>query len=243
MTLGQHLTVHPLERRDPPMLGAVMIRGRLTSSDAGVVYAGQLIDEPVAVVMLSEGAEADSFARARFEAAAQTLVDEGACDVAALDRDADVSPWVALAAGNTWTEALDACRRLLAAATLDDVVPVGDARGPDFRPHWYRRRGVGRWRVWPLPWPGALGSAGRWTFVAAFVLMIAIAALALWIAIRIFETQPPAPPPPQITRTPPPPPPMTLPKPSTSVPANPSNGPTQSAPQSTGGATSIPPVV
>jgi hypothetical protein len=96
---------------------------------------------------------------------------------------------------------------------LRDVAPAGEVRGPDFRPHWYRRRGAGRWRVWPLPWPTSLNTAGRWTFVAAFALMVAIASLALWIAVLIYHTQPPAPRP-QVNRTSvPPPAPMTLPKP------------------------------
>jgi hypothetical protein len=220
MTQRPQVQMQPLQRGDPPMLGDVMLRGRLGSCDAGVVFAGQLVDEPVAVVMLSEGAEGDSFARARFEAAGAALAEREAdggdhAGVLAFDRDAEVSPWFAIAAGEAWADGVGVSRSLLAAATLEDVAPVGEVRGPDFRPHWYRRRGVGRWRMWPLPWPTSLTSAGRWTFVAAFALMVAIASVALWIAVLIFQAQPPAPRPPHVSRTSlPPPAPMTLPRPS-----------------------------
>jgi hypothetical protein len=239
MTKRPQNQVQPLQRGDPPMLGDVLLRGRLGSSDAGVVFAGQLVDQPVAVVMLSEGAETDSFARARFEAAGQALVaavdaDDDTGDVLAFEGSADVAPWFAFAAGDAWADGVGVSRSLLAAATLEDVGPVGEVSGPDFRPHWYQRRGIGRWRVWPLPWPTSLTSAGRWTFVAAFALMVAIASMALWIAVLIFNTQPPAPRPTQVSPTTlPPPAPMTLPRPTikpsptpprTARPLRPSNG-------------------
>jgi hypothetical protein len=229
--------VQPLERGDPPMLGDVLLRGRLSSSDAGVVYAGQLVDEPVAVVLLSDGAEIDSFARARFEAAGEALADEATSDgepgtVLASERDEDVAPWFAIATGDAWSGGLDASRRLLDAVVLRDVASVGEVRGPDFRPHWFRRSGAGRWRVWPLPWPSSLDAAGRWTFVAAFALMTAIASVALWIAVLIYHTQPPAPHPPQVSRTSvPPPAPMTLPKPSNGP--RPSTQPNRPGPSNT----------
>ncbi|MBA2558705.1 MAG: hypothetical protein H0V07_02260 [Propionibacteriales bacterium] len=221
MAGDSHVVVQPLQRRDPPMLGDVMIRGRLATSDAGIVYAGQLVDQQVAVVVLNQGAETDSFGRARFGTAVAALVDDGV--VVASDSSADIAPWVAVRAA-TWGDALAMAQRVLAPVTLDEVAPVGIVCGPDFRPHWYRRRGVGRLRVWPLPWPSVLSSAGRWTVVAAFGLMVAIAAIALWIATLVFDTQPPAPPPPT-------PAPITRPVPSTSgIPL-----PTQSP--------SIPPIV
>lgn len=39
----------------------------------------------------------------------------------------------------------------------------------------------------------ALSSVGRWTYVASFALVVAIASIALFIAVRLFENQPPAP--------------------------------------------------
>lgn len=247
MTQRSQVRVQPLERGDPPMLGDVLLRGRLGASDAGVVYAGQLVDQAVAVVLLSGGAEVDSFARARFEAAGEALADEGGSrgetgDVLASERDAEVAPWFAIAAGVAWAEGLGASRRLLDAVTLDDVEPVGAVRGPGFRPHWYRRRGLGRWRIWPLPWPVSFSAAGRWTFVAAFALMVGIASMALWIAVLIYHTQPPAPRPPQVNRTSvPPPAPMTLPKPQTNGPHT-SGQPNRPGHRRTGGVPA-PPIV
>ncbi len=221
------------------MLGDVTIRGRLSSWDAGVVYAGHLVDQPVAVVMLTDGAETDSYGRARFDAAVQALVDDGD-DVVASDRDADIAPWVALTAVGSWSDAIGVAGRVLGQVTLQAETPPAPARGPDFRPHWYHSDGVGRWRVWPLPWPSAPGSASRWTLVAAFGLMLGIATLALWIATRVFDTVPP-PTPPTITRIQPSPP-LTLPPTPTPPPTTPSSGPT--GPQSTGGpGTSVPPIV
>jgi hypothetical protein len=241
MTQRSQVPIQPLQRGDPPMLGDVMLRGRLASTDAGVVFAGQLVDEPVAVVMLSEGAEADSFARARFEEAGAALSDTEPGGVLVSERDAEVAPWFAVPAGEGWVGGISRSESLLAAATLADVAPVGRVSGPDFRPHWFRRRGAGRWRIWPLPWPASLTAAARWTLVAAFGLMVAIASLALWIAVLIFHTQPPAPRPPQENRTTlPPPAPMTLPKPS----HKPSSVPGHSTPPRPGtGGVPIPPIV
>ena len=239
--------LRPLERRDPPMLGDVMLEGRLADSDAGVVFAGQLVDQPVAVVMLSEGAEADSYARARFDKAVGALHAAGRGDeIVASDRELEVAPWVALASGepsgDRWSRPLATSNALLAAVTLQDVHPVGQQVGPSFRPHWYRRNGVGRWRLWPIPWPATLTTAGRWTFIASFALMVAIAALALWIVTRIFEDQPP-PPTPTVTRNVPPPPPMTLPSPSQPSTSGPTINPPGPLPSGTLPGTDNPPPI
>ena len=58
--------VLPLLRGDPPRLGDIALSGRLEVTDAGIVYAGVLADEPVAVALLTAGAEPDGYARARF---------------------------------------------------------------------------------------------------------------------------------------------------------------------------------
>jgi hypothetical protein len=239
MTDSAHVAIRPLERRDPPMLGAVMIHGRLASSDAGVIYAGQLVDQQVVVVTLTDGAESDSFGRARFDLAVQSVAEGASTDVLASDRAADVSPWVAFAVVEDWDGALTAAHGTLAAVTLADVEAVGTVQGPGFRPHWYRRRGVGRWRLWPLPWPSALTAAGRWTMLAAFGLMLTIAALALWLTTLVFQHQPTPPPPnPRVSRNQvPPPPPVSLPKPSTAPPS--SGGTGSHGPPASGGEPSI----
>ncbi|MBA2774038.1 MAG: hypothetical protein H0U36_08330 [Nocardioidaceae bacterium] len=185
----QVVRVSALTRRDPPALGAVTIRSRLESNDAGVVYAGEYGDQPVVVVLLGEGAEADSYGRKRFHDALNKLIERDPDQVVQFDDDVDIAPWVALRADN-WDQGLAAGTALLAPVTLSHVEQLGTATGPDFRPHWFRRNGTGRWRLWPLPWPRSLTQSGWWTFVAAFALIVAIAALALWIAIKIFENSP-----------------------------------------------------
>lgn len=182
---------------DPPRLGAVTLLGRLEATDAGIVYAGRREDTFVAAAMLSRGAELDSFARARFLQAIEEAVSSGALTVvdSQLD-DAEISPWVAVPAGS-WQAGLTASRVLLTPVALEHLGPVTDARGPNFRPHWAAGSGPGRWRIWPLPWPAVLASASRWSHLLAFALVVAIATLALFIAVKIFETQPAVPPPPQ----------------------------------------------
>jgi hypothetical protein len=226
---------HPLRRSDPPQLGEVELVGRLASSDAGFVYAGRLDSRQVAVVVLSEGAEDDSYGRARFVRA----VDEEAAvldsRIIARETDPEVSPWVAVQVAN-WDEGTTLGRQLLAPVTLADIPHDQPVRGPAYRPHWFQRIGVGRWRVWPLPWPRALTAAGRWTFAASFAVILLIASLALWIAVKIFEDQPPPPQPPA-----PQPPGQTPPTPTQPTPTIPSI-PTPSEPNQTGG-TRVPPIV
>jgi hypothetical protein len=171
----------------------VTLSGRLEATDAGIVYAGVLGDQPVVVALLTAGAEVDSFARARFHDAMRDarLADRETSVLAGEDAP-EIAPWVAVRA-DSWDDGVKLARALLAPVSLDHLDPVGDVRGPEFRPHWSRRGGPGRWRVWPLPWPSALSMAGRWTYVASFALVLAISAIALFIAVKLFENQPPAP--------------------------------------------------
>ncbi len=186
--------VSPLLRRDPPALGAVTLTGRLsTDHDAGLVYAGRLDGREVTVVMLSEGAEADSYARARFREAVAVLTQTEPPTVVASEDDGELAPWVALSAPSS-ADGRSLSARLLGAVTLEDRTSVGVVHGPSFRPHWWERVGVGRWRIWPLPWPARLTSVGSWTFVASFAVVCAIASLALWLAVQVFQNQPPPPP-------------------------------------------------
>lgn len=184
--------VDPLEPGDPPSLGEARLTGRLDVTDSGVVYAGVLLGDPVAVVLLTEGAETDSFGRARFEQSLQEVTAANPDAVLAFETDDEIAPWAVLPA-TTWQDGHSAARSLLAPVTLENFAPVGEVWGPGFRPHWFKRAGRGRWRVWPLPWPSVLSTAGRWTYLAAFGLILAIAAIALWIAVQVFQTQPPAP--------------------------------------------------
>lgn len=235
--------VKPLERRDPPALGDVTLTGRIETTETGTLYAGTLGDEDVIVVLLSDGAERDSFARARFGVAVGDLKGSSPEAVVATDSDEDIAPWVALAD----CEPADALA-LLGAVTMDDVDPVGAVMGPDFRPHWWDRGGPGRWRLWPLPWPRSLSEATIATFIASFAIVLAIAALALWIAVKLFEGQGPAPVYPPFptngtgdtTITPSNPTP-TQPTPSTTGPTTTGTGPSPTGPTGTGD--DVPPIV
>ncbi len=195
-----------LTKADPPRLGAVTLLGRIDATDAGVVYAGDLDGESVVAVILTRGAELDSYGRARFVQAVEEQVSGGAVAVLAADLDdAAGAPWVAVPA-ETWQAGAVASRALLAPVTLEHLPPVAGQRGPAFRPHWAPSPGPGRWRIWPLPWPVLVQSVSRWTQLVSFAVVVAIAALALLIAVKIFETQPPVPPPPEPQPTEQPPP-------------------------------------
>jgi hypothetical protein len=225
-----------LLKTDPPAVGDVVLSGRLGSHDAGTVYAGSVDGADVTVVMLTEGAETDSYARARFRQATSELAAEHPGVILATEDEEDLAPWVAMAS-TSWLEGDALAGRLMRAVTLEDRPSIGTVTGPDFRPHWWHRVGVGRWRVWPLPWPARLLSAGRWTFVASFALVCAIAALALWLAVQVFQNQVPPPPGPGPGPGPLPPPSPTSPSPT------PTPSPIPGQQQGPTGAPPAPPIV
>ena len=238
--IGRRVRVLPLERRDPPAFGDVDVTGRLAVTDAGILYAGVSAGRDVVLVVLTEGAESDPYARARFGEAVRLLGEQQPGRLVASDDDAEIAPWAAVAA-ETLENAVAVGHTLLAPVTLADTPQIGVVRGPDFRPHWFRRRDVGRWRLWPLPWPASLTSAGRWTYLASFAVVLLIATVALWLAIWAFRDQPTTPPAPG-----PNPPGPTTPSPTPS-PSQPGT-PTPTAPQPTPGpgpsqGTGIPPIV
>lgn len=227
MPTAERVRIKALNRRDPPALGAVSISGRLGRDDAGTVYAGEYDGQQVAVVLLGAGAETDSYARKRFHDAFCELTERDPGLVVQFDDDVDIAPWVALRA-ESWGDGLTAGRALLAPVTLAHLPAAGSVSGPDFRPHWWRRDGSGRWRLWPLPWPSRLTQSGWWTYVAAFAVILAIATVALWIAIKIFDEAPPPQPGPGPGPGPNPPPSPTTTEPSTTTPrpTPPPTGPT-----------------
>jgi hypothetical protein len=215
----------------------VVLLGRLATSDAGHVYAGRAGRQLAAVVMLGAGAETDSYGRARFLRALETAEADPEHPVLDLETDTDVAPWVAISVPS-WEVGHRLGYELLAPVVLDDVPHTMTPAGPAYRPHWYERIGVGRWRVWPLPWPGALSTVGRWTYLASFALVLLIASLALWVAVNVFEDQPPTPPPPPVPIPPGPTPPSPTPTPTPTLPSD--IGPP--TPGSTGGS-AVPPIV
>jgi hypothetical protein len=237
----QALEPSALRRGDPPQLGDLVVVGRLAVTDSGFVYAARAGRDLAAVVLLNEGAESDSYGRARFLEAIEIAQGDPEHPVLGSETDPEVAPWVAVAVPS-WEVGHRIGRELLAPVTLDDVPHATTAAGPAYRPHWYQRGAVGRWRLWPLPWPRSLTSAGRWTYLASFGLVLLIATLALLIAVKIFENQPPSPPPPgPVPPGPTPPSPSGPPTPSPSGPPTPTQGPPTS-PGDTG-ESSVPPIV
>src|SRR6478736_9703785 len=96
--------VQPLLRSDPPRLGEIVLSGRLEVTAAGIVYAGVLADQPVAVALLTEGAETDSYARARFsDAVRDARLDGASTAVVAGEDEPDIAPWVAVRA-DSWDD-------------------------------------------------------------------------------------------------------------------------------------------
>lgn len=231
-----------LRRGDPPTIGDAVLVGRLAVSDAGIVYAAQLSGRSVAVALLTAGAETDSFARARFLDAVQESADTGglsgsAAPLASGD-EPDLAPWATVPAPS-WADGRAAAEALLGPVTLRGLIPVGTVSGPGYRPHWAGRSGPGRWRAWPLPWPSAFSMAGRWTYVASFALVVAIASIALFIAVKLFDDLPPAP-------VPPPFPSPTSPSPTTGPSSPTTTSPSSPAPGSGGPRTTVtdvPPIV
>jgi hypothetical protein len=224
-----------LLRSDPPRLGEVELIGRLKPTDSAILYAGRLGAEQVVVALLTNGAETDSFARARFVDALDGAARADGDPVLVWDEDPEIAPWAAVRA-NDWDDGVKSANTLLAQVTMQASSVEATSATPEFQPHWQGRDEPGRWRVWPLPWPPTLTAASRWTYLASFTLVVAIASIALFIAVKMFEDQPPAPvnpPYPIPTQTPSPPPtpsPTTLPSES----PRPTGGPSRTYATNTG---------
>jgi len=243
MAGSQHgARVTALRRLDPPALGGVTLTGRVDVTDSGCLYAGTFGADPVVVVLLSDGAETDSYARKRFYDALRELEAEDPDRVAQYDDDIDIAPWVAVKADN-WDVGVAHARALLVPVALEQFEQLGRVAGPDFQPHWSRRNGAGRWRLWPLPWPRSLTQAGWWTFVASFALILAIATLALWISIKVFEDRPRPQPGPGPGPGPNPPPSSSRPTPSTTGPTTTAPGSSPTPSQTPTSGQPIPPIV
>jgi hypothetical protein len=238
-----------LERGDPPALGDVLLTGRLDADESAVVFAGEREGEPVVAVMLSDGAAADSFARARFRDAVEER-QRRSDHVIEFENNTQFAPWVAVSA-ESYTAGASVASSLIEAITLADREAIGSKKGPDYLPHWYKEGRLGRWRIWPLPWPRWLRSVGMWTFSAAFALVLAIATTALIISVLALRTLPPPPVPPSPSTGPglpiPPIPTPSRTSPPTTTPGSPtpSTGPSGPSPTPTGprGPTGQPPIV
>lgn len=178
------LPVHPQRDDDPPSLGLVRLHGRLGHDDAGSLLAGRHEGRPVVVAWLGAGAETDPYARSRFVDALDDLQHRRRAVVVAWEADPGLAPWAAL--DGHAEDALELARGLLAEVSLLDPT-AGQGRTVDFRPHWWRRSGSGRWRVWPLPWPRLLHAYRGWTFVVSGLVIAALCALALLISAIVLD--------------------------------------------------------
>lgn len=208
----------PLLASDPPKVGDYWIDARLATAASGVAYVGHdQVNTSAVVILLSEGAAGDAAARDRFSGLVNELhidtvlargghgQDDGRLagrfrpdtDDPAVGNDLPATPWVALAYDATAASVAEAQR------ILDDVALVGvDAQGrpsgPDYRLHWIDQSRPGIAKLWPLPWPGRHDRAGWGSILASWLLMVLLCALAVLIAILLFQHAPTQAPPPPV---------------------------------------------
>ncbi len=200
-------------------VGDFWLDSRLALSPAGIVYsAHEDGGDPVMLILLSRGAAADPAARSRFSGEINAMhidtvvarggegQDEGRTavrfrpehdDGPSLKHHAPLAPWAALAHDGSQPAVAEA-QRVLHAVDLLRTPPLGTPAGPDFRLPWWERREAGTTRLWPLPWPGRRDRAGWITFLVSWLLMLLIAAVAILLAILVFQNQPLVNPPPPV---------------------------------------------
>ena len=209
----------PLLPTDPPKVGDYWLDARLVAAPSGVAFIGHdAANNPVMVLLLSEGAAADAGARDRFAGAVNQLhidtvlargghgqgdgrlgrrwVDDRNDDPQVTGQ-VPATPWVALAYDASPGSGAEAAR-LLAEVDLSRVPLQGSPAGPDYRLHWIDRFRPGLAKLWPLPWPGRYDRAGWLSILASWLLMMLLSALAVLIAILIFQQAPPVSPPPPV---------------------------------------------
>lgn len=247
-----YVPVSPLLPDDPPKIGDFWLDSRLRATPSGVTYVGHSdanrlggdANQPVMVILLSEGAAEDAAARARLSGVINKLhidtvvarggqgQDEGRLakkyrsegdDPPAPD-DRPVAPWAALVYDGSPAAAATAMR-ILTEVELSRLAPQGTPSGPDFRLYWIDRIKPGLARLWPLPWPGRYDRAGWTTILVSWLLMLLLAALAILIAILIFHNRPPQTPPPPAPPTGSPPPQSGSPPPQSGSPSPQSGSP------------------
>ena len=215
--------VSPLLPDDPPKVGDYWLDARLHATRAGTAFtAHDEADTPAMVILLSEGAAADSAARDRMAGVINglhidTLLARGGhgqdtgrlrrrfrpTDQAPLAPDVrQDAPWAALFYDGSPGAAAEA-QRILDEVELASLPPQGRPAGPDYQHYWIDRFRPGLARLWPLPWPGRFDRAGWRTILVSWLLMMLLAALAVLIAILIFRNQPPQTPPPPVGSPPP----------------------------------------
>lgn len=200
----------PLLDTDPVKVGDFWLDARLNATPAGTTYvAHENGGDAVMLILLSSGAAKDAAARSRFSGEINAMhidtvvarggqdQDEGLLKVRFRPEDDDptlvghtpLAPWAALAFDGSADAAREAMR-VLRAIDLMMSPPLSEPSGPDYKLHWIDDTATGTTRVWPLSWPGRKDRAGWITILVSFLLMALIAALALLLAILVFQNQP-----------------------------------------------------
>ncbi|WP_297103838.1 hypothetical protein [Tessaracoccus sp.] len=200
----------PLLDDDPVKVGDFWLDARVASTPAGTAFvAHEDGGDATLLMLLSAGAAADPAARSRFSGEINAMhidtvvarggqdQDEGLMQVRfrgetddpTLDGHAPLAPWVALAFDGSAAAAHEA-ERVLQAIDLSTAPPLGPPSGPDYRLHWIDDTAHGPTRIWPLAWPGRGDRASWITILVSFLLMALVAALALLLAILVFQNQP-----------------------------------------------------
>lgn len=213
-----HPEPYPLLVSDPPRIGDFWLDARLTAREAGVVFVAHADDQPaVMVLVLAEGAAHDPAARDRLAGEvnklhAESVVARGGhgqdggrlghkyrseADDPVTPGDAPTAPWVALAYDGS-AEAVAEADRLLRSVDLSSTPLLGRAAGPDYRLHWLDNSRPGSWRLWPASWPGRHDRAGWVPLAVSWALTIVLGALALLIAVLLFQNSPPESPQPPV---------------------------------------------
>jgi len=193
------------------MIGGFWLDGRLSARPSGITFlahgaGASANDEPVMLIMLSQGASEDAAARDRLAGEvnkmhADTVIarggegqDEGRLaskfrpesDEPIPTDDVPMAPWVALAYDGS-VDAIAEADRVLRSVDLSSTPPLGAERGPGFQLPWISRTLPGNWRRWTLPWPGRRDRSSWVTILVSWLMMLVLAALALLIVILLFQ--------------------------------------------------------
>ncbi len=208
----------PLLDLDPAKVGDFWLDARAVVRPSGVGYLGHDDDgSAVLLVVLSEGASRDPAARDRLAGEVNVMhvdtvvarggqgQDEGRLADKFRGEDDDplgrhhppLAPWVALAYDGS-SAALAEADRLLATVALVGTRQLGAMSGPDYRLAWIDNTAPGRGRLWSLPWPGRHDRAGWITILVSWLLMVLLGAIAVLIAVLLFQNAPPEPPQPPV---------------------------------------------
>lgn len=208
----------PLLVTDPPKIGDFWLDARLTASETGVVYFAHADDQPsVLLLMLNSGAAHDAAARDRLAGEvnklhADTVIARGGqgqntgrlaskfrseLDDPVPASAQPIAPWVALAYDAS-PAALAEADRLLRSVDLSRTPALGAVSGPNYQLPWRSDGQTGHWRVWPLTWPGRHDRAGWVPLAVSWLLTVLLAALALLIAVLLFQNAPPEQPQPPV---------------------------------------------